>query len=478
LSEDRHTVMVTIPSLFKAIFGYLEWIPLYTLCIEDSISLIPKYIHTPSTIQPKVQSPQMINDGIEVSFGVEFEHVFAFHQCLLQRHLDNIGDEPRIAKNLSDRARRELNHTTSSYLLTRRQYMGWALTGRKNYELGEGERCIQEKMEENVKKFGCRPYAAEILHVAQPVLPSGVQIHDSYGKKCKDFSTWHLTNDYSLLGVDKATLSAHLLSNGHMNINLDDWDTHGIELVTRVLPYAPSSFDEIEAHLTALKGTPAGSHTAFPTPHCGMHVHIGLPPCPSPIATVSTTPTFKLSTIQHFSYILLLYQPTLSALFPSTRREGSHASWADIAPNTDAFIRELPPFDPNEDWNASPPPYIDPYDFTEGRRMIFKCRTLEQLVKTMCPSGKAHIVNLTYLLRGPSEGGRTIEFRQHEGCLDGEGVRWWVAVCVGLVRVAERMAGKFGCEGGDERGLTEDDVKGCWHSRVSEYDGWGYKTKE
>lgn len=110
--------------------------------------------------------------------------------------------------------------------------------------------------------------------------------------------------------------------------------------------------------------------------------------------------------------------------------------------------------------------------------MIFGCRTLEQLVKTMCPSGKAHIVNLTYLLRGPSEGGRTIEFRQHEGCLDVEGVRWWVAVCVGLVRAAERMAGEFGCEAVDEWGLVGDEGKGGWRSRASEYDGRGYKTKE
>ena len=48
------------------------------------------------------------------------------------------------------------------------------------------------------------------------------------------------------------------------------------------------------------------------------------------------------------------------------------------------------------------------------------------------------MVNFMYLLR--DEGARTVEFRQHEGCLDGEGVKWWVLFLVGLVGLAARLA--------------------------------------
>ena len=82
--------------------------------------------------------------------------------------------------------------------------------------------------------------------------------------------------------------------------------------------------------------------------------------------------------------------------------------------------------------------------FRRARSRIFSTKmTLGELVHTMSNGGvRERIVNWTYLLRPHSA--RTVEFRQHEGTLDAEGVKWWVLFCVGLVRVANAMAKEYG----------------------------------
>ena len=88
--------------------------------------------------------------------------------------------------------------------------------------------------------------------------------------------------------------------------------------------------------------------------------------------------------------------------------------------------------------------------FRRARARIFSPhQTLESLVALMSSGVRERIVNWTYLLR--PHGARTVEFRQHEGTLDADGVKWWVLFCVGLVRIANAMAMEHGC-GEDYRG--------------------------
>ena len=56
---------------------------------------------------------------------------------------------------------------------------------------------------------------------------------------------------------------------------IKDWNTHPLELVSRVLLYNPASIDEVNKHLAALQE--GFKHFAYATQHCGLHVHVGLP---------------------------------------------------------------------------------------------------------------------------------------------------------------------------------------------------------
>lgn len=210
----------------------------------------------------------MINSTFQVTFGIEIEAVLAFNQSLLQNHLDSIGSPSKIIKDIPDTARRDLNQASSQYLATREKWMSWALTTPTAYSPGMSEMRMQEHFEEILLKYGYRGYGGEILDLAQSLLPEGVRVHDHFGKnKYDDFSHWHLTHDRGVYGVGKERLADQLRQFRQKRWEnrtmlerifdfcrgreapaekIDEWDTHGLELVSRVLPYEPSSFAEIE----------------------------------------------------------------------------------------------------------------------------------------------------------------------------------------------------------------------------------------
>lgn len=142
-------------------------------------------------------------------------------------------------------------------------------------------------MDLHLANYGYRGYGGEILHVAQTLLPEGVEVHDSFNRddKYTDFSHWHLTHERGLVGLDKKTLMQRLeklsMAPGDFANMLKqpsltkDWDSHTLELVSRVLPYNRASIDETHRHLAALQE--GFRHFAVATEHCGLHVHVGLP---------------------------------------------------------------------------------------------------------------------------------------------------------------------------------------------------------
>lgn len=69
----------------------------------------------------------MINDQMQVTFGIEFESVFAFHQSLLRKRLENIRDNPAIIQDITEDHRIALG-TGGLHDMKSRPYMGWALT--------------------------------------------------------------------------------------------------------------------------------------------------------------------------------------------------------------------------------------------------------------------------------------------------------------------------------------------------------------
>lgn len=51
-----------------------------------------------------------------------------------------------------------------------------------------------------------------------------------------DYTQWTLTDDGSLIGATKCGLRAALQGVVNLN-NQDDWDSHGVELVTRIFDH-------------------------------------------------------------------------------------------------------------------------------------------------------------------------------------------------------------------------------------------------
>lgn len=406
--------------------------------------------------------------GLKLTFGVELECVFAFHESLLTEHLKATNVSTDIVKDLTDDMRRDFRRCRTDYLVSRRQYMGWALTSPVPL-LASGETTPTAN---RLEKYGCRPYADEILHLALPLLPSDTDYQSLvYQGKRDTFSQWHICEDTSIMGADKRTLVAAL---GDRIDDVDTWDSHGLELVSRILEPSPAAFAEISSYLSSLRGNAASRHGALITDHCGMHVHIGLPP-PANASHGELLPSFDLPTIQHLSYLLVMYETEFSSLHPASRRENDMTR-QDVATNLDDFYADIESrmtYDDDDGWNSeleddqdngvdarlslptpplSPPPEDceEPYhglSFSRAREMIFAPgMTMAKIVKMMCGSTKGHIVNFQYLLR-EEHCARTIEFRQHAGCLEEEDIRQWVQLLVKLVNKAYTMSQAVGADG-------------------------------
>ena len=249
-----------------------------------------KSLHPQDTIN-------MINATFRVTFGIEVECILAFHETLLHKHFAATNTKSEIIKDIPDDIRRELCQVSQHYLdedarhhdESRRKYMGWGLTTPTAYPPERDNIRFQEHTNKHLKEYGYRGYGGEILDIARTVLPEGVEVHDSFNSEDKhtDFSHWHLTHERGLVGADREGLVHRIdkvgktKSSGDMTNILEqptmteDWDTHPLELVSRILPYNSTSIDEVHHHLTALQR--GLMHFAFATKHCGLHVHVGLP---------------------------------------------------------------------------------------------------------------------------------------------------------------------------------------------------------
>ncbi|KAF6231442.1 hypothetical protein HO173_010403 [Letharia columbiana] len=429
----------------------------------------------------------MINSTFQVTFGIEVECILAFHESLLRRYLATIKTDCKIIKTVPEDVRRKLNQVPQHYLdedarrhdVSRQKYMGWGLTAPTAYPPERDNVSFQDQMDIHLETYGYRAYGGEVLHVAQTLfLPDEVEVHDSFNgaNKYTDFSHWHVTHERGLVGLDKRDLMQRLerLSKAGAPGDLrkmlkqpsmtKDWDTHPLELVSRVLPYDSASIAEVHRHLKALQEGLA--HFAFATKHCGLHVHVGLP-VPTNHLAGTPPPTFTLPTLQHLAYIQVMYQAKISELHPTSRGDGTNI---DLKSNLDNFYEEPEPLtdaeytamdaridageDPDVVFAEQPPTF----SFKKAREKIFaKDMTIEKLSELMGGNEKWRIVNWKYVARTKGEA-RTLEFRQHEGTLSPVAVEHWTAFVVGLVRLAEHHSRFYGS--------------------APDYDGSGYKYRE
>ena len=334
-----------------------------------------------------------------------------------------------------------------------------------------------------------------ILRIEDAILAGAgidVEVHHNEGKKAR-FSKWCLMHDWSLVGLTKDELRAQLraVGMGYNDEETEDWDSHGVELVSPPLAPSVEAFAELRRYLSVLNHFPprpnvpvpgqrspiqdkpatssTGLYRAMASKGCGLHVHVGLPPSTTDASGDDLPPTFELGHMQHLAYILVMYEPYISSLHPFRRRDPqSPTCEIQIRSNRQEMIQE-PVYDPDENWNPEEIDWDEPQvendepelDFAFVRQQIFGPDvTMEVLVKRMCPGKRAHIVNLTNLIR--TDGcARTIEFRQAAGTLDPDDIEHWVKFCVSLVRLAYEMARRYGT-------MNAAEV----------YDGTGYPYRE
>ncbi|KAI4242516.1 MAG: hypothetical protein LQ352_007217, partial [Teloschistes flavicans] len=254
---------------------------------------------------------------LSLTFGIEIEHLLAFHTCTLYPHLQ---PETRIIKQLPEHTRIDIRQVTNEYSLTRPLYLGWALTEPSVYPSVWGHdwrnQCLQD--------HGCRGYADEVLHMEAKILREkglDVTVHKGKGK-IADFDRWHLTTDTSLVSALPEELAAVI---GVEKAACGEWDSGPVELVSRVLPVDnPASYAEIEQ------------------------------------------PTFSLPLLQHLAYITVIYEPVLSSLHPKHRRPGHPDTGMDLGSCRSAFYEE-PDFS-NIDWAALDVDTADEEDWSWGNR--------------------------------------------------------------------------------------------------------------
>ncbi|SLM37669.1 Putative amidoligase enzyme [Lasallia pustulata] len=376
----------------------------------------------------------MINEDYEITFGVELELVFGFREGLLRTYLKSIQDSSQIVKGISEGDRVTMaSHLNSGGYTDRPRYMGWGLTGQTQHPL------VGWNSEHSIRTYGDEP-----MQIARAIFPDmlyDIGVHFDSDKQ-SSYSRWYFTDDCSVAGVDEATLLAKLRPRigtvGH-------WDSHGIELVSPVFGFTPTVFDELSDLLTRLKGTDADDHGALITDNCGLHIHVGLPPTPG--TSNFQNPRFDLPTLQHLAYLLVMYEPHISTLHPPSRRAGSPASTIDLQTNLTNFRAPAPkPPSPTMDWvpssSAADPAFLRPLlPLAAVRAKIWRNGMTPSRLANLMGRDKGRLVNWTGLHRGAGEGPRTVEFRQHEGTLDAEAVRWWARFVMGLVRLANAMAG-------------------------------------
>ncbi len=139
-----------------------------------------------------------------------------------------------------------------------------------------------------------------------------------------EYSTWLITTDSSIdLDVPAEVLQEklHLVSRDG-GVDVGEWECHGIELVSPPMK-APDvcsdtptmqqgSLAIIKQYLDVLASKTSGGrleHTAFATPSCGLHVHIGLP----------GSQAIPLPVLQQLAYLVLKYEDVLSTLHHHSR---------------------------------------------------------------------------------------------------------------------------------------------------------------
>ncbi|KAJ9631844.1 hypothetical protein H2203_000244 [Taxawa tesnikishii (nom. ined.)] len=341
-----------------------------------------------------------------LTFGVEIETVFMFHEQKLRSLLDGRPETAalKICKNLGDIKRK--GAMIGPYVNTK--YNSWGLLDPTEDAVVDLNTLVNVSGQHIAPKaYTSQPFElAEQVMSTIPARKSTTLITDRYSKSTE--YNWTLMYDNSVSGLRQSDLKTSLPSDRLELTQVTDWDSYGIAQV-----------------LDAFKGTATSKHAITTTEATGLHVHVGLP----------GGERFPIETLRNLALILLTYEDELALLHPISRRTDN----PELSSNRVQVYNE----DDTNPVSRNGAKYLCSYmPIQEIRDRIDKADHA-QLVELMGAAHR-HAVNFSYTARkvAKGEGAATIEFRQHAGTLDPEEIYHWVQHCLALVRLASTSAGR------------------------------------
>ena len=483
--------------------------------------------------------------GQAVTFGLELEFNIAFTEqtlvSVLERHHINYN---YIQKEHTDSGHSILLTAEDYSKDCRSQYPSWGVAMPPDTEhIYTNATLTSPSYTIACKKSGqrhqVRGYVSEPLLLAQDLMKQhnllvdvhaiirnlginqpGIPLPGSAGPSdyllCRfaDYSKWTLTNDHTLIGNLKSQLMQHLPFKVTA-FNVEDWDSHGIELVSPVfqLDQKDQAIAELSSRLAALASP---SVDIVPSIWAGLHVHVGF--------NAAESSDLSLKTLQHLAYILLVHEDLITSLFP-THCSGLEPQTSEPEEPEDAyegmseeefekecirvqagfgvldgrsgsesstgscFTDSSTSFSTNTNFNIDTPLSEGKKDHEKERQVlaaekgftnhqnklsnarylashldsehpvppktiaeaVFSTTSIPELVHLLqkekndrvpsCEVYRGYMYNFSNILNfyHHGTGKPTVEFRQHECCIDAKKVWRWVKFVEGLVRKAEEM---------------------------------------
>ena len=302
-------------------------------------------------------------------------------------------------------------------------------------------------------------------------------------------TAWTLTRDSSVIGLLKGQLVA--LSQAITDRNPAEWDSHGIELVSPVFDLTSDgkqkACTQLGARIEALRS--GRTYDMLETTWAGLHVHVGLD-----VDRYRDQENQKLGGIlQHLSYMLIAQEPLITTMFPKSR-----SGRPEVLRDTDAVVLdnddldEIEMLDADEEldrtfrWTEAPRSDLEVAEFEEDYTGWADLRSNRAWVDQQLTSRDQEPCDgshQSYVFQGPdhrpqiqasnAEFGNepdrgyiykfsnihnylnfnpdrstsekpTVEFRQHECCLDVEKIRHWLDFLEAIFRKAEALSEQEG----------------------------------
>ena len=481
-----------------------------------------KWATAPGQDASSIQETATISSCKAITFGIECEHVLAFHQDELEsitqeRDIDYL----RILKTHSIRE--------NKILLSYGREWGWAVCPSRRRQIYPSWTIVQNERDaaasevsDNIQRFkssescgknGCRHdfihtiYTAEpfliakrilnhhsldvdvcayVIHPAsrdEPVCLKGSKTDFKSTKLLRD-NAWTLTRDASVIGLLKSQLIERSCSISKTDV--DKWDSHGVELVSPIFDLTSDGKQEacaqLGARVEALKNGP--TYDMLESVWAGLHVHVGFD-----VAKHKDEYNQKLRGIlQHLAYLLVAQEPLITTMFPKSRSGRPEATrstdaniseddnhneieviWADEeldrsyrwtdAPNSDESVLAFEAaytgwadLHSNRAWvdQQSVEAGEEPSDANRRFHIFQGPQHWPQVQGLDAENGyepyRCYICNFSniynYLAFNPDRSSSekpTVEFRQHECCLDVRKIRHWLDFLEAIFRKAEAL---------------------------------------